>query len=178
MAAAPFWMDDTAEGAAWNFCWLGDDLLPGRSVVSAEGPTHDIDVQKSKGSDGANLEDNGFKPGSCTVELTIFTSEQWDAWLQVLPHIDPQKPGALTRPLQITHPEPNLLGIQSVTVQKISGSPPSGGKKVYRIQCIQWFPAVKPSKTDKKPKTKDQSNQSFSGIPLIMPDLTSNALAN
>ena len=24
----PFWADDSDESSAWDFCWLGDDLLP------------------------------------------------------------------------------------------------------------------------------------------------------
>jgi hypothetical protein len=175
MGSTPYWVGSDADETAWAACWLGDDYLPGRSIVTADGPRYEVDVQKGKSADGARLKDVGFQPGTCTIELTIFTREQWEAWLQVLPRISPSKPGGIRRPLQIVHPEPNLVGIQTVVITKIKGQPPTAkGGKVYTIDCLQWFPSVKATKPTAKPATKDLTKESFKGTPLIPPaiDLT------
>src|SRR5688572_32514624 len=92
MARIPFWGGETLEEQAWNFVWLGEDLLPGIAEVTAE-KGRAIDVQKSPGSDGATIKDNGFEPGTVDITLRILTREQWEAWQDVLPKIDPQKAG-------------------------------------------------------------------------------------
>lgn len=156
MPSAPFWGGDTIEESAWNFCWLGEDLLPG--IVEVTCPkTRSVDVKKQKGTDGAELEDTGYEPAKVTIKLKITDAEQWEAWLAVLPKIDPQKPGGLRQPLAILHPEPNSMGVTTVYVTTISGDPPTARSgKTITIECLQWFPAPKATKTSKTPKTKGQ----------------------
>ena len=152
MGAQPFWVDEGGDEQAWDFCWLGEDLLPGLVEVEA-GKSRDVDVQKNKGTDGAALSDDGYVPAAVTITLRMWTREQWAAWQDVYPKIDPQRPGGLRQPLSIVHPEPNHRGIDTIYVTSISGSSPRrGGVKTETIECLQWFPAPKPVKKSTKPK--------------------------
>lgn len=148
MPRQPYWLGDTEEEHRWDFCYLDNQLCPGISKVTVE-KSRDVDVQKPPGSDGANLSDKGYNPAKVTVELWIYTREQWEAWQDLREKIDPQRAGGLRTPISISHPEPNGLGIDTVYVQSLSGAPPSAAHgKIERIECIQWFKAPEPAKQD------------------------------
>jgi hypothetical protein len=148
-------MDEGGDEAAWDFCWLGDALLPGIASLEVT-KTRSVDVKKSRGTDGATLSDDGYEPARVTVRLRMWTAEQWAAYQDLLPQIDPQRPGGLREPVAIVHPEVNVRGIDTVYVTSISGSSPErGGAKVETIECIQWFPQPKPAKSRQEPKAPE-----------------------
>jgi len=154
MAGVPFWADGSLDAQAWNFCWLGEDFLPGLVEVEVD-KGRAVDKQKSKGSDGPTLKDEGYEGAVVTITLTIWTAEQWDAWQSVRPKIDPQRAGGLRTPLAIDHPETQDAGVATVYVRRIRSGAPRGSKKTYTLDCLEWFAAPKETKTEKKPKTKD-----------------------
>lgn len=169
MPAQPFWVDEGGEENAWNFCWLGDDLLPGIADVEVT-KSRAVDVKKPKGGDGATLSDDGYEPAKVTIKLRIYTKEQWYAYQELYPRIDPQRAGGLRTPLRIINPEPNGRGIDTVYVQSISGSTPQrGGVKTETLECLQWFPAPKPAKGKQTPPAPDPSQ--FGPPPPPKPDL-------
>lgn len=152
MATAPYWADDSLESNLWNFVWLGASLLPGIATVTVR-KSRALDVQRGKGSDGAYIVDHGNEPASVSISLLITNKTEWDAWVAVLPSIDPQKNGGTKTPLDISHPEPNSMGITTVYVKDISGNPPTAlsGKRI-EIECIQWVEAPKQTNATKTPK--------------------------
>lgn len=154
MAAQPFWVTDDQSDLAWDFCWLGEDLLPGIASLSVE-TAREIDVQRQKGSNGANLSDDGYEPATVSITLQIYTADQWATWQKVRPKIDPRNAGGLKRPLQIVHPETADAGVENVYVRRISTSNPSARSgKTISIDCIEWFPAPKPAKKSTTPKAQ------------------------
>lgn len=155
--AQPNWIESPE---LWNTVILGPAILPGVCVVTSE-KGRDVDFKKSPGQDGGTDTDKGSTAGEVTIVCT-FAARQWEEWVAILPHIDPNRPGATTSPLDIRHPEPNSRGIRSVRVLSISGNAPTArGGKSYTIKCREWFPAPKPVKTaPKKPVTPmDLRNQ-------------------
>ena len=152
MATQPGWETEELDAQAWNFCWLGDDLLPGIVEVTSK-KARGIDQHKAKGTDGKHLEDEGYEGGDVTIRLRLINDEQWQAYQKILPNLDPEQVGGLKRPLTILHPEPNAKGITTVYVTDISGdAPTSKSGKVETIQCKQFFPVVKNKKSSKTPK--------------------------
>lgn len=158
MGSIPFWGgsgDSSGDSAQeWNTIFLGEDVLPGSAQFTSVRKARGIDVQKSKGTDGATLKDEGFEPGRVSIEVTLWEPGHWDEWQRIRPKIDPQKAGGLRTPLDISAPETDEAGITQVYVQEIEQAPPRGGKKVYRLDCIQWFPEPKAAKTSTTPKSK------------------------
>ncbi len=132
--------------AAWRTVVLGGIHLPGLCSVTSMKAGIDVDTKKAKGSDGVTSKDNGVKPSQFSIEIQL-TERDWPAWLAVLPKIHPRRIGRERMPVEIRHPEPNVLGIQYVRILEIYGSPPTakGGKK-YRIEVEEWFDAPKPVK--------------------------------
>ena len=148
MGAHPYWIDrgQEADGTAWNSVILGSSFLPGIAVVTCS-VARDVDAKKTKGQDGATLEDNGVEPAEIGIELTLPRRDDWELWQQVLPDIHPRRPGGPRTPLEIVHPAPNMLGIRNIYVKEIIPEPPTakGGMKVT-LRCVEWFPAPKPVK--------------------------------
>lgn len=162
----PFWVDEGGSEKAWDFCWLGDDLLPGIVDVDAA-KAREVDKQKGHSDDGAHLADKGYVPGTVSIRLRIWRREQWERWQVVRPNIDPQF-GRLRTPLPILHPEAQDAKIDTVYVEKISSSSPQkGGVKVIHIECVQWFPP-KPAKSDqKKPSKVDEDTPPIPDVTLF-----------
>jgi hypothetical protein len=142
-AAVPFWDDAFA---TWDKVRLGDTTLPG--VCSVGGAVkRDIEVKKSKGSDGATLKDNGYAPASLSITWRIYTAEQWLAAQAFIPTIHPRTKGGERRPVAIGHPAPNLLGVKTIYVKEIGFPEVTGEKEIsIPISAIEW------DEEPKKPK--------------------------
>src|SRR5690606_595899 len=170
MAAQPGWEVEGLDAQAWNFCWLGGKLLPGIVEVTCD-KSRAIDQHKPKGTDGNFLEDEGYSGGTVTIRITMINDVQWQAYQALLPSIDPEQIGGLKQPHAILHPEPNSKGIKTVYGKKISGAPPtSKSGKVEVIECQQFFPQVKKTKTSKTAKGKEADAHPI----VILPDLLIN----
>jgi hypothetical protein len=174
VSATPFWgggNDPGDEARAWDFCWLGDDLLPGIvEDVEVTGNGRDVDKQKAKGEDGVTLKDNGVGSAQITITLRLWDPEHHASWQEVRRRIDPKNPGGLRAPLTITHPRATEEGIKGVYVERIDAQHPSAvsGRTIV-IECSEWFPAPKPAKTSQKQKpTASDRRQGLPGEAITL----------
>jgi hypothetical protein len=132
--------------AAWNTVLLGNVKIPGICTVSSLKCGIDVKTKKAKGADGPTSTDNGVDASKFVIEVWLNESH-WPDWLKVVGKIHPRRPGRKREPLEIKHPEPNVLGISIVRVLSITGSPPTGrGGKKYKIEVEEWFEEPKPVK--------------------------------
>jgi hypothetical protein len=150
-AAIPFWDDITA---TWDKVRLGDTTLPG--ICSVGGSVkRDVEVKKSKGSDGATIKDNGYRPAPVSITWRIYTEEQWRQAQAFLPQIHPRDKGGERRPVAIGHPAPNFLGVDVVYVKEITFPELTGEKELsIRISAVEWV---------EKPKTPKAGGYAGSG---------------
>jgi hypothetical protein len=169
VAGVPFWGGDPNDGAdeknAWDFCWLGDDLLPGIVEdfdVSDNG--RDVDEQKAKGDNGVALKDNGVGASKVTITLRMWEERHHEAWQEVRRRIDPKNPGGLRTPLAIVHPRATEEQIKGVYVKRIDAQLPNAksGRTVV-IECIEWFPQPKPAKSSQSKKPAGDRRQGLPG---------------
>lgn len=177
MAQFPYWAsNDLTDEATWNFMWLGGSFLPGLIQNCTAEKGRKIDEASPKGSDGAVTTDQGYSGGAVEFDLLITNQDEWDAFQEMLPNIDPQKPGGQVEPLEILHPEPNAIGIKTVRIAKITGyQPKQGGAKRYHFSCKHWLPKLKTANVSTTANTKDEpTNSPARNIPLIVPDFTQN----
>lgn len=152
MSTQPDWVEDAN---AWNIVTLGSATIPGICVVAVE-KSRDVDTKKSPGNDGAVSTDKGSNPAKVTITVSVLR-KNWKTWQLVLPQIEPNRPGAFASPLEIRNAEANSRGVKAVRVLKIaSESPTARSAKVYRIDCEEWFPSTKKSKS--KPKADTTTN--------------------
>jgi hypothetical protein len=152
--------------SAWRTCILGDVRLPGIVTVTGLSCGIDVKTKKSKGQDGVTSTDNGVEPSKFAIEVWL-NERTWPEWLKAVPKIHPRRPGRQRQPVEIKHPEPNVLGITHIRILKLTGTPPTarGGKK-YRIEVEEWFDEPKPVK--KKPGKevpKHTTTQDYYGDP-------------
>jgi hypothetical protein len=150
-----------SDAAAWYTCQLGEFILPGISTLDGFDREQDVDEKKSKGKDGATLEDNGrvLAKGRVICEIT---AGQYPVMLGIMRELDPQKPGGVRTPRTIVHPHANEVGVTQIYVKKISRSAPTAaGGRTVTFDCIEWTP--QPKKTNaKKKESESSSSQSLS----------------
>lgn len=148
----PFWNDNALE---WDVLMLGGEPWPGVCTVATT-VKRALDKQKIKGSDGANLVDQGYEPAKVQITLRLWLREQWTELERLLPTIHPRTKGGVRQPLQIAHPEPNIKGVHQIYVESISPITVEKGLGTLTLSCVEWFPAPKPvKKSNKSNKPKD-----------------------
>lgn len=141
-----YWLEDTGE---WDQLILGGATWPGVWEIRGDGVERDIDLKKSKGSDQATLEDNGYKNGKFDAVGIIYNDDQWRELQALLPDVHPRRKGGDRKALQIIHPQVNVLGIDSAYLTKIripELDKTHGGPMVITLSFIEWVP--KPKKVD------------------------------
>ena len=119
-----------------------------------------LDVKNAKGADGATITDDGADPETIEIEYTMWTREQWFAWQQFVPIVNPAAQKGKLKPVDVDHPIFALHGIKSIYVEKLA-VPTQGrlaGTLQTRIRAIGWRPEPK-STTSKSstPKSSDPS---------------------
>lgn len=154
MPATPFWSDDSLASHAWDFCWLGENNLPGICKVEVEGG-RDVDAQKSKGEEGRALKDEGTDGAKIDIECRMWLPQHHEQWDITQRAIDPLLVNSVKTPFEIHHPACDERGVRYVYITSLSCShPESGGVRTAHITAQQWFPQPKKTKTSKTVKAK------------------------
>jgi len=155
------WVGDST--LLWDTLILGGEVWPGLPTVSVE-VSRKVDVQKTKGDDGATLADQGYEPAKVKISLRLWLQEQWVTLQRVLATVHPRRKGGTRTPLDIYHPATQLVGVRQVYVTKIGNPTPGSGSETglltMAIEAIEWFPAPRPAKAKLK---KSKSNQATTG---------------
>lgn len=155
----PGWTGADGPGSAdaWNTVVLGEVVLPG--VCTVEGLTCGVNVntKRAKGQDCPTSKDNGIEPAKFAIHVWL-AEHHWKAWQSVVGKIHPRRPGRARQPLEIVHPEPNVLGISQVRVISFTGEAPTAAKgKRYKIVVEEWFDEPKPVKVKTNANGKEAS---------------------
>lgn len=134
----PAHWDENSED--WDQLILGKFLLPGVAKVSIK-RGRKFDKKSAKGRNGATITDGGGEGAEVTIELSMTTAEQWDAWADAMAVLDPTK--AAPQAFDIYHPQAEAFQVKSVMIEYISADAPSNGIYTVKIKCAEWFPAPK-----------------------------------
>lgn len=149
----------------WDTLVLGGETWPGIATVTGSGVARKLDVKRKKGADVGTLKDEGYINGKLSIELRIWTQDQWRELQRLLPIIHPRRKGGDRKPLQIIHPVANLLGIENVYTEKLPIPSLDKGKgiMVFSFDVIEWTDVAKEVKNasgtgqaSRKPLTDDQ----------------------
>jgi hypothetical protein len=149
---------------AWAFCWLGGEMLP--AVCEISGDTGwDIDVKKTKGQDGAVIQDNGIQPAKLRMTLT-FVPAFWSKVQEILERVSPTQIGGKRKPVEIRNARTDARGIHSVYIETI-GLPDVDSKGVMSISLglLQWIPEPKATKAAGKGKAPKSAIERDPGAP-------------
>lgn len=156
MTRVPFWDRPGAgevrvspgEASLWNVGTLGGRELPGLLKVDGAEVSRKWDVKTSPGTDGATITDQGYEVAKPTLTLLLWTSDQWDTWQDIAANLLP-KPGKASkkppRPVPVTHPALDSVGVNNVIILSISAPKPASPKGAFEvtIKTVQWLPSKK-----------------------------------
>jgi hypothetical protein len=146
----PNWTD-TDE---YNQIGLGPSYLPGTWTIEGLEVGIDVDTKKAKGADGPTSTDNGLDAAKFKL-VGQLTERDWPLFQALVPDISPRRPGRDRAPIELLHPDTELLGIRNVRILNIKLDPPTArdGRKVT-IEVVEWFD--KPKETKSKKNAKDE----------------------
>lgn len=125
---------------AWDQCVLGKFLLPGVAKVSIK-RSRKFDKKSAKGKNGATITDGGGEGAEVTIELSMTTADEWEAFCALASVIDPAK--VAPQAFGIVHPQTEAFQVASVMIADISADMPSSGIYTAKIKCEEWFPTPK-----------------------------------
>lgn len=125
-----FWAGDPGSAAlgTWSTLIMDGQVFPGAdgpddrracAVRLRGGVRYRIDSQKVKGQSGHKLVSEGYEPTQITAEVRIWRPEQWLAFVQYLPFINPKVQGNQRRARGVEHPFLSAYGISTVYVNEI-----------------------------------------------------------
>jgi hypothetical protein len=132
----------------WDTFYLAGRPLAGVARVDVNLDSG-LDVQKPKGGKKAAIRDQGTPPAEIKVELEL-THAQLETLEAQVNLLRPRAVKGVREPLEASHPNLKLWGINIVTVGKISSpTPRAGGSFTVTIDMVEW---VKTPKKQNKPK--------------------------
>lgn len=109
---------DPNQFASWDKLELGPHKLPGVARAAAD-CMRALELQKSNASDGAPINDNGYKNAPIDVVVT-YLSEDHAKMKEIVDAIHPRTQGKFRAPLSIKLEQVNFLGINQVELESIS----------------------------------------------------------
>lgn len=145
MSQTPYWGDAPL---LWDAIKLGGITLYGVARPSG-GISRRINTQPIAGEDsGGTTTDLGYDGAKVNVTVKMWRQEDLDAFQQFADQFRPRKDEAKPNPIDVIHPAINMLGIVSLTVEKIGIPEPSSEAGFYEvtIDFIEFIPETKKGK--------------------------------
>lgn len=155
----------------WHTVVLGGETLPGIwTAQMTNGIARQIEVKKPRGNDGQEITDQGMVGPEVVLEGSLL-SEEWDAWVALVPKINPRKPGGIKSPQSVVHPLLNAHGIDKIYVHTLRPFNPDPRDNFMRIElhAVQWFPQPKKTNSKKKVDGANKPGPSRYGTPFTAP---------
>ncbi len=141
------WIHDTgantSNASLWDVMTLGGVSWAGVWAIEV-GKKRELDIVKVRRLDGVRIRDNGYFGVTLKATGRIWTPEDWEAFQDILPLFDPQRPGGGRSPLDIYHPAAALFGVHTVYIESLEMPQPGNGIVTISMGLVQWFPAPKP----------------------------------
>lgn len=150
----------------WDVLRLGGQVMPGVAQVTVDLGSG-LDVKKPKGARRATIRDEGAPPATLRVEIELLHGEM-AAFESVKKLLRPRSVDGAREPLEISHPQAQLWGINVVTVGEVSAPMPSrGGTYLVSFTCVEWAPApTRVKKAKKSPTTSGSGGNGKSAAEL------------
>lgn len=158
---APSWV--TTED--WEVLYLGGKRMPGVARVEVS-IASGLDIQKPKGAKRARIRDTGTPPAELQIELE-FNADELPGLDLAIGMLRPRAAFAPRSPLQISHPQARLWGVNNVVIGPVGAPQPSAGSSYrLKISSTEWVPETKKvKKASTKPANAEEEDWSVQ--PLI-----------
>jgi hypothetical protein len=142
----------------WDILYLGGKRVPGVASVEVS-MASGIKTDQPKGAKKASQKDKGAPPAKVHVSIELLPAEIEEYEREIVPLLRPRNVFAPREPLEISHPNTRLWGINVVLPGEIeSPHPTSGGTKKESFTLEEWAPQpTKIRKASNKPKNEDEA---------------------
>ena len=158
---APDWLSTSD----WDVLFLAGNRMPGVARVSIT-MKGGLDVKKPKKGKKAKVQDEGIHPARIEIELEL-QSDELEEFERAIPDLRPRSKDGSRNPIDISHPNARLWGVNAVMVDDIkSPHPETGGTLTIQISCIEWVAKVKKN-GKQKDKPKGTEEDGWNVQPLI-----------
>lgn len=150
-------LPDWTKTEDWDALYLGGRRVPGVATVQVK-LGGGIDTKKSKGRKRSKPKDVGIEPARLEIEMELQPSEieAFETFVRVL---RPIQRGTPREPIEITHPQARLWGINVVLIGDIEVPHPGpGGDLFVSFVAIEWAKPDKVKKASDKPKSEGDYN--------------------
>jgi hypothetical protein len=137
------WRDDPY---GWTTLEIGTHKFPGVARLTGT-LKRDLDVQKSKGNDGATIKDNGYDPTPMAVELEYLPKQHADM-MRIFADLNPRGQKERTA-YSIQFAPANDVGIHTVYVESLDIPTVDRGIGKTRVQLLEWVAEPKKTKAGK-----------------------------
>jgi len=140
-----YWANDPE---AWDLLVLAGETMPGVWNVSYT-LKRDLDIKKSKGTNGARLTDHGYEATEITLTGRMTEQAEWEQLQAMVPKLHPNRPTDPRAPVTIAHPATDFARIGQIYIAQVGSPELDNGILTVRITGFEAVP--KPSPV---PKTK------------------------
>lgn len=142
--------------SSWDTVELGGIALPGHCRVSVT-RSYELDVKKPKGKSHASITYQGTNPAKVTIDVFIWTPQQYKDLRAAFNLIAPQADGPDGVP--IVHPKCTFWNVPSVFIENFSDPANNRSDEMtIQISCVEFRKASKTTVT-KTPKGLDPRTQ-------------------
>lgn len=168
----PGFVGETFSKNTWDTVVFGGVAqTPGLCTVSVS-KSQDVDIKKSKGSDGATVTPHGLMPAEVQIAITIWTPQQLVELNKLWALIMPKAGKSSGEAFDVSYPSLKTHGIKSVMVTRGEGLAPADKRaRTFTIHCIEFAGAAvrkrKATKTlvEAKGSTLDPKTESAGQAP-------------
>jgi hypothetical protein len=164
----------------WEVVFLGGKRMPGVANVEISLPSG-LEVLKARGKKKARIRDGGSPPAEVNITLELLPAEMPDLE-RVVDLLRPRSPKGAKLPLEITHPNARLWGVNVVKIKTIgSPTPGPGGSFELKISALEHSETptkVKKAKTTKPVNEDDEDWNVDPKINALRPGNAGAAAAN
>src|SRR5690606_6898952 len=104
----------------------------------------------------------GVEPVKATITLLLWQAEHWSTYQSLVEIVRPKGSKRAPEPVEIVHPLLDMYGLREFYIEKMTLPSFSDGRYEAKLDCIQSFPAPKPST-----KPKQETQGSAANVPSI-----------
>lgn len=143
---------------SWDRVVIGGRTWPGIAKVTISGSTK-LDVKTAPGANGATITFQGNEPKKISIEVSVWTAEQWTEIQECIAQIEPSASKGGGDSFDIGHPVAYLRGVKAIMIDSVDGpSFDTVGVAKFSIKAVEYFPPPKKKATKTPDKPKDQAN--------------------
>jgi len=133
----------------WDVIFFNSQPVPGICKVKSK-QKYLFDKKKPGGSNGLTVTGQGYLPGPVTIEVMLWTQEQWEFFQAIADSIwvKPVRGGTI-RPIDVSHPGLDLWRIKAIVIEGVSvpEEGPVPQSKIINIEAVQFLPPSTKTRT-------------------------------